>query len=367
MKPAPRKRIAVLGGGAHTIPSYRRLLQRLSRENDIVVFSEFFLPSQSHVPEYKLKCVPTLRFHRVQKLLFFLMVFLNNARRRFDIIHSHSTYPSGFTAIICGWIFRTPVLVCLDAAETIGIKDIGFGDGLFQRKLKINQWVIRKATAITVLTRFQLEGLTPDEARTKARVIPRGIDASFASSGKDHEPGDPIRFLNVGYIHPVKDQETALRAFQIIQRQRPATITFVGQDYENGRLQHLAHDLGINDHVTWRGFVPHPEMRPVYESADVLLHTSRYESQGLAALEAMAMGVLVCGTHVGLLADLSNECCTTVPVRDHEALAALVIELLNNPQERERLRTNARKWTEQYSLEWTANQYEQLYQELVQN
>jgi len=360
-----KKRLIVLGGGAHTIPSYRAMLKLIAGEYDLILLSEFHLDKKLQVEEYIIRSVPAGK-RRWRELLFFLMVVKTCFAERPHIIHSHSTYPSGVVAVIAGWLFRIPVVVCLDAAEGSGVPEINFGDLLNARRAKLNRWVLNKAAAVTTLTRFQCEEVCNHlHFKNTIHVVPRGVDSVHYLSGEREQVKAPIRFLSVAYLHPVKDHTTMLHAFQLISQHVEASLTLVGEDYENGNIKALARELGIEQKIMFAGFVPHDRILDYYHQSDIFLHTSLFESQAMAVVEAMASGVLVCGTHVGIMADLSGECCITVSVRDYQLLAHNVLELIRTPSEQERLRTNALKWVNMHSLQWTTDQYFGLYKGLI--
>lgn len=359
----------MVGGGAHTIPTYRALLKELAREYEILLFSEFHIDAQDYVPEYVILSTSKIKNRRWRELRFGLMVLKECLKNRIQIIHSHSTYPSGIVSVIVGNILRLPVLVSLDAAEASEVKDIGFGDLKHTKRKRVNQWVMNRATALTALTEFQKREVQSNlSVKKEIRVIYRGVDLSVHfHKPKGMANNKTVRFLNVAYIHPVKDHDTLLKAFKTISQQIEATLTIVGKDYENGRLQREAKKLGIEHLVNFVGFVPHTTVQTYFNDADILLHTSRYESQALVVVEAMASGVLVCGTHVGLMADLAGRCCVTAPIQDDTELAKQVVDLMHDEKKQNELRAAGLRWTQTHSLTWTAQQYLILYDQLLDN
>jgi len=119
--------------------------------------------------------------------------------------------------------------------------------------------------------------------------------------------------------------------------------------------------LGLADHVRFTGFVPHREIPLYLAQAHILLHTSRHEGMPLAAVEAMASGVVVCGTKVGIIADLSPGCCIGVPVGDYAELAEQVICLVSHKDQYAELQRKAREWTQQFTIDWTCRQFKNIY------
>jgi glycosyltransferase involved in cell wall biosynthesis len=361
-----QKRIAFIGGGAHTIPSYRALLKELAQDYQITLYSEFYLSREWEVMEYTIKSVPPWKWGgRIRDIWFGFMIFFDLLKNPAHIFHSHSTYPSGLAATILGKIFRRPVIISLDAAEATGIVDIHFGDLLHKKRSKINRFVLKHATLLTALTEYHKELVQKNlNPKKEIKVIPRGVDLSkFTYSENPLVP--PIRFLNLAYLHPVKDQTTLLKCFAILCKSLDCSLTQVGHDYMNGEMKKLCGQLSISDRVQFIGFVHHYNIHKYYHASHFLIHTSVYESQGMVVAEALASGVLVCGTHVGLLSDLSGLCCITSPPRDPESLANAILQLIQNPSSMNQLRLAGRKWAEDHDLKWTASQYRDLYKQLL--
>lgn len=362
-----RKRIAVFGRGAHTLPSYRALLNQLSQSFDLVMYSEFPI-KQKFNARYQIRSVSSDSMHRWLVMGWFIVQFsIDHLRTPFSVIHSHSTYPSGKVALLLKRLYRLPVVLCLHAAEAISIESINFGDLIHTEKGKINERVIREADIVTVLTNFQAKGVLSTFSRRNIEIIPRGINTSAIQFSKSaYLRSGRITFLHVGYMHPVKDPITLINCFHLLTKSIPCRLIQVGQDYMNGEVQRHAAALGIAHLIEFKGFVEHDSIYQYYEAADVLLHTSLFESQAIVVNEALAHGLLVFGTHVGLLADLAEKCCITVPTGEYQVLAKKVIETLSDKDCCERLLEISKEWIAQHDLAWTTNRYKEIYIDVIE-
>lgn len=360
-----KKRLAFLGGGAHTIPSYRALLEQLAKEYAVTIYFEFFMDIKD--APYEVKTVRSnLNHFRSREFRFFWLVFSDFLKRRFDVIHCHSTFPSGLCGILLSKLFKVPVVVSLDAAEASALPDIGFGDLLNPRRRRINKWVIEQADVVISLTDFSKNEVMKNlDINRTIEVIPRGIDLTKFSF-KERRFDRPLTFLNVAYLNEIKDQATLLKAFAIIRSKIECRLVQIGKDYAHGKFQLLAQELDIETHIEFIGFVPNDLLPGYYREADILLHTSRFESQAVVVNEALASGLLVCGTAVGLLADLSDICCTTVPPQDAEELAKKVIRLIEDESKIREMISNGNSWVRKHDLHWTLSQHNQIYERLLE-
>jgi glycosyltransferase involved in cell wall biosynthesis len=104
------------------------------------------------------------------------------------------------------------------------------------------------------------------------------------------------------------------------------------------------------------------------ERADFLVQGSHHESQGVAVLEAAMRGLPIVGTAVGLVADLAaldEPAAVAVRPGNAAALADAIAALLTDPGRRERLASAARSWAEAHDADWTAAQFQALYEEVA--
>lgn len=257
-----------------------------------------------------------------------------------------------------------------------------------QDRLDGEAHVIRIADRIIAATPAEEQQLLDYYAADpgKIRVIPPGVDLGRfhpvekkAAKTKVGIPCGDANILFVGRIEPLKGVDTLLRAMSILQERHPEAIrntclAIVGGDpwrddldTEMARLQQLRTDLGIHDLVTFLGAKDQDILPYYYAAAEVVVMPSHYESFGMVALEAMAMGTPVIASEVGGLAHLIQPGVTGfhVPSRDPEALAARLLVLLTDKELRQKLGQQARSYAKQYSWEAITARMVDVYQEVT--
>src|SRR6187549_135841 len=232
---------------------------------------------------YALRCFKGMGLpRRIREFLFLILLIRDQVRDPFDLIHAHSTFPTGFAAVILQKLFRIPALVTLQGGEGSSFPDIKFGDGHHPKRTAMNKWVINQATTVTTLTHFQRDEVCKNLGiRREIKVLTRGVDRDRFSFRRNNKIGVPITFLNVGYLSPIKDPETLIKAFFIIQQQRDCELIHVGKDYMNGSVQQMTASLGISHKVHFIEKIEYAAIQEYYKKADILLHTSLYESQAM--------------------------------------------------------------------------------------
>ena len=290
---------------------------------------------------------------------------LEHGQKPFDLVHGFWAIPGGLAAVSSGLFTGIPSIVTLQGGEAASLPSIGYGNMSRASTRALTLWICRHSNSVTGLTRFQAEAMAFHGLKRQLRIIPYGAPESFYCGPRTGLPGVPLQLLHVADLNRVKDQGTLLRAVRIIIQKRDARLTIVGRDLLDGRIARLAAELGIGDKVRFLGYVHHSQLPALYFSADILLHTSLYEAQGVVVSEACAAGCVVCGSRVGLVADLEGTGAVAVPPEDPQALADAVIMLMNDPERWRTLRSAAASWATQHSAAWTAAEFSKMYEEIL--
>lgn len=348
------------------IPILTGLASNISGRVDLTVFSF----SEATTPHKQLDEVPvhylpvSWRDPLAKRGSVLWSAFSGEHRRHaFDVLHGFWGLPCGSFAALFGKLVRKPSVATFLGGETAHLAEIGYGAMLSWRLRKGIEWTCRQASAIHLLTQYQRVGLERfGMGFPGQRVFPLGIDTNvFRWTRKT--PAPPYRFLHVANLNDVKDQRTLLAAFKIISDHVPAKLRIVGPDFMNGSLQHYARELEIEKNTEFTGHVSHPDLTRHYRWAHILLQSSLHEGQGISVLEAMASGVAVCGTNVGILPELPDSCVSTVACGKPEELAAAALSLLRRRRFTE-VTNHARKWTEEHDMGKTIGKVIDLYSEL---
>jgi glycosyltransferase involved in cell wall biosynthesis len=169
--------------------------------------------------------------------------------------------------------------------------------------MKFSHWLIGKtATAIITNSQTVCEHYFGREAGHQVQVIYNGVarQADFdwlrVQAGQKAQDGTTYTFVLVGLLHPGKGQETAIRAFALLNKQYPHVRLLLvgsGQAQYVQYLRLLVVELGVSEQVTFQGYVSDPF--EAFLQADAALMCSRYEGMGQVTVEAMAACLPVIG------------------------------------------------------------------------
>ena len=130
------------------------------------------------------------------------------------------------------------------------------------------------------------------EIESKLVCIPNMLDAVAIGQKAGNSPYtcDILHIVSVGRLAPEKHFENVFPAAKAL---RQAGIDFawhvIGDGFERSKLEALIAENDLKDHVILDGSKTNPY--PYMKYADLFVHPSYVESQGLTVLEAMALGV----------------------------------------------------------------------------
>ena len=168
-----------------------------------------------------------------------------------------------------------------------------------------------------------------------------------------------------------KDQLTVCKALpKLFARDPAAQFVFVGS---SAGAEHLLNDCvsfcqqqNISHRVHFLG--KRADIPNVLSSLDLFVLSSRWEGSPIAVMEAMMMGVSTVLSDIGPLKEVSSDGRYAILFRSGEAddLASKLIQLVANPESRNRLAAAARQWAlKQFGIETHIANLKKLYESLT--
>jgi len=357
-------------GRVFVIPVLLALIERLARSHKVVVVN---LDPNAEPSEYDLlgARIVNLGLTKARTNLSWAAITIGRvlsalraAGGGFDLLHAFWTFPQGTVGVAAGSLLRIPVVVSIGGGELVWLPTIHYGGMRTLRSRIMMSATLRMASAVSGPSMYVMRHAT--RIRPDIQWIPTGVDTTIFQGSIQRTCGAPWHLVQVAGLNQVKDQETLLRAVQQVASLCPhIVLDCIGVDVLNGRVQALAHDLGIADFVRFHGVLTVDEIVPFYHKAHLFVQSSLYESMGAAVLEASAAGVPIVGTNVGIVAEMAPRAAVAVPVSDPGALAKGILGLLEDSRRRESLALAAQNFARTYDTDWTVAQFEAMYRRLV--
>ena len=248
---------------------------------------------------------------------------------------------------------------------------------------RLHSRTLSRATKIiavsgAVAKQLRGQGLVPDD---RIALVHNGIDAerySRACDGFDRKlfltskniPADRFLISSIGELRKLKRHDDFIRAAAIVS-EKVTGVHFViaGVDTSpKGETKHelirLAEELNLTDTVSFLGWLDDADK--LLCATDVFVSASETESFGLSIVEAMATGTTVVATRTeGAQEVLENDRTgLLVPIGDVDQLAASIVRLLSDKEQRKSLGGQAAVTVrESFSLTRMVDAIEKIYLE----
>jgi glycosyltransferase involved in cell wall biosynthesis len=351
-------------GEVRVIPVLLALIERLSRLNEVHVF---VLHQEPHPGQWHLSGAVIHNIGvRNTRLRAIRAIVAVHRDRRFDLIHAIWSGTCGLIAVIAARLLGVPSLIHIAGGELVAMPEVDFGGMRTWRGRLREAWVLRRASVITAASAPVIRKLA--ELGLCAQRVPLGVDLmKWPPRAPRPRSGERLpRLIHVASLNRVKDQTTLLKALALLARSGARfEMDIVGEDTLAGRINELAAELELSASVRFHGFLTQRQLRPLIEAADLMIHSSCYETGPVVLLEAAVAGVPAVGTGVGHFTEWAPAATVAVPVGDFQALAAAVARLLDDDTLRVRIAEAAAVRAVHEDADHTASLVQQLYARLV--
>jgi len=180
---------------------------------------------------------------------------------------------------------------------------------------------------------------------------------------------NPFTILFLGRIHQAKGIDILLEAFQKLVRGRDIRLVIAGQD--DGYLEPLmalVSKVGLQDRVSFTGFINGQDKLSALVDANVLVQPSRNEAGARPSLEAIMSGTpVIVSRDTGAGREIARfDGGLLFKSGDAEGLANAIREIIEKPEEAKVRTEKAREYIiDNLSLDKQISQYEKLYQEVL--
>jgi N-acetyl-alpha-D-glucosaminyl L-malate synthase BshA len=237
----------------------------------------------------------------------------------------------------------------------------------------ITKFSMEKSDGITSISEdLRKETVDVFGIANEIRVIPNFVNCELYHPDNEkraaaaYAPAGEKLLIHLSNFRPVKRVLDCVRIFAEVRKSAQARLLMVGDGPDRGPAEHLARELKVEKDVLFLGKQNHVER--IIPLAHVLLMPSEMESFGLAALEAMACGVVPVATRVGGVPELitDGEDGFLEKVGDIEGQARRVNSLLGDDQLHWRM-AKAGRWKagERFCTDRIIPQYENYYRDVV--
>jgi glycosyltransferase involved in cell wall biosynthesis len=326
-----------LFGGVKTggVISARRFVAALRERHDVTVLAGG--PSAEGLVGLPQFTIPP--FGKVMREMGFIFAWPTRAvvepvLRRADVLHVQFPFWLGIKAARIAREVGTPVV----AASHLQPENMMHNIGLHSPWLVDQTWrffisvLYDRADHLVCPTAFGVEELRRRGLAVPADVVSNGIPPQFQPGpGQVRTPGAPFQVLAVSRLAKEKRLDVIIEAVRLARHAPRIQLVLCGHGPEAERLRRLAAGLPLPAEFR---VVEEADMPGVMRGADLLVHASEIELEGMAVLEALGTGLpaLVADARYSAAARLAISDEFRFPPGDAAGLARRLDHLVEHPE-----------------------------------
>jgi len=358
-----------LGGQEAVVDSLARQFLQMGHEA-VVLAPRPRLPLRPRDSELPYPVIRHPRFFSTKHFVSWYRAFLLRAhrRQRFDVIHCHDVYPTGYVAALCRQAIGVPLVMTSHGGDVRPGNARLSKPGMSQRF----HLAVQAADALVSIGRFTTDGfvqLGADAARI--HMIPNGVDLLPFQNPVARPEGifpfiEPGKyFLSMGRLSHRKGLDVLVRAMARVQPSGSVDLVIAGSGFQ-GPDKEIA-IMGMGERIRQVGRVSGEMKTYLLQNALAVVVPSRgWEAFPLVVLEAYAAGRPVIGSRIPGLQDviIPEETGLLFEAESVDDLARVLRRVTEDPQWAERAGAAAKKRATDYNWDRIARLHIELYQSL---
>jgi glycosyltransferase involved in cell wall biosynthesis len=267
------------------------------------------------------------------------------------VVHAHWWIPAGLAAPP-----ELPLVLTLHGTDAALLERSALARTLARPAL-------RRARVVTAVSGPMARTAAAASGRPVAAIPVQPMPVDSAGWGWSMGGGGAVV---VARLTSQKRVDLALRALgELRRRGREVSGTIIGEGPERPALEALARDLGIAGSVTFTGALPFDRVLSSLLTADFALQLSRREGFGLAAAEALMVGVPVvaCRDGGGLTDVVPPSGAGRITAPDPSAIASGITDLVADPEAPGETRRTGEAWRARLAPDTVAQRFAGWYAE----
>lgn len=260
------------------------------------------------------------------------------------LVHCHAAMRGSFWRkslfAMTAKAFGKPVFFHLHGSE---MKSFYSAQTTFLKKLI--SWILSKQTKVIVLSKSWFDFVKSISPLANVEILSNYVQMPNTHNQVDKAKNNKTKILFLGYLGKRKGLYDLLPAFKFVIDKGLNAELILGGNGEIDKLKDLAHELKIDKHVDFVGWVSGKEKVRLLQEADIFVLPSHNEGLPMSLLEAMSHTLPVVTTFVGGIPELVRDGIDGhlfVP-GDIAKLAEHLIHLVENYESRTKMGTVAKE------------------------
>jgi glycosyltransferase involved in cell wall biosynthesis len=280
----------------------------------------------------------------------------------FDIIHAHY-WLSGLVAKQISEELNIPYIF---TSHSLGV----FLEGYNKERVDCEKLVMRSSSFITASSQYENNLISEnyDIDKKKIKQIAPGVDRKVFVLDENIKRENIL--LSIGRI---QEQKRQLDVLKFLDNFRKIDSNFLcyfvggpsgksGDDYLN-QLKDNVKELNLESNTEFLGNLTQIKIKELMNRSKLLIHTSHFETFGLVAIEANAMGLPVLTTNQGPLSEIIENNVNGYLTEGliNSQVNNFVKNLLNDDKQFQKFQMNCHEKSKKFDWKSTAKELENLY------
>lgn len=288
-------------------------------------------------------------------------------RDRYDIVHAFFSVPSGFTALLLKWEYKTPYIVSLRGSDVPGYSE-RFSQLYFFLK-SISRLIWKNASGVVANSEGLRDLAYKTDTRQHIGIIRNGVDTEhFCPDESKRNSNTFVVTSGATRVTARKGLRYLIEAAALLATKYPKLrIDILGDGDEKQSLEQLSGERHLENIVRFLGRIPREETFQYYQRANLFVLPSANEGMSNAMLEALASGLPILATDTGGTKELVEEGLNGHLLKMHDAkdIAKRIEWHLTHPEETKRMGAESRRRALQLGWDGVAKEYRKVYRMVI--
>jgi glycosyltransferase involved in cell wall biosynthesis/GT2 family glycosyltransferase len=345
------------GGGSFAV---HYIAKRLAGKYDVTVITNRYPGSKDAVIDnVTYKRIGLSISPRVDQFVFHFLLWFYVLRMNFDVWIESYTPP-----------FSTACLQLFTSKPVIGVTHLLGGEAMSKKYKLPFSWFEKKGLKtykhVIALTEYLADKIKNVSPGTDVTVIPNGLDKEIITLSFDKPESKFALFLGrIDVNH--KGLDYLLNSYKLIAGRTDVDLIIAGAgivddvDWLLRRIQ----DLGLTDRVKYVGKVSGEKKADLYRKSLFVVMPSRYEGQGIVALEAFAYRSALLIFDIRDFEWIPKDCAVKVEPFNVQKYADAMLNLVNDKEYRTLIEQNAKNFVQDFDWDEIALNYDKLIQKAL--
>ena len=274
---------------------------------------------------------------------------------QYNLVHAQGPISTGDAARIINRKYGIPYVVHSHGLDVF-LENNAVPNRVKKAVFKRCKDVFNGAGAITCVSNKVAKNITSRIGlQEKCITVYNGVDCSvFKPQPKDTVSND-IKIISVGNLVDLKGHDLSVSAVKLLLDEGyNVHLDIFGRGPTEQKLNKQVQDLGIENAVSFKGYVSYQEIANALTLYDVFLLPSWYEALGCVYLEAMASGLISIGCKGNGIDEIIGDGVNGFLVEPHsvEDIFQTIKRIINLSEEEQKQIKNAARQTVETKYGW---------------